>query len=314
MQAAPYFEDAAGLPGTAFWLNSDDGVRIRVVFWPLDGAKGTVVIYPGRTEYAEKYGRIAQDLAQRGYAALAIDWRGQGLADRLHKDPLAGHVESFGDYQLDARAVMGAAQEFGMPEPWVFLGHSMGGCIGLRSLMGDHPFRAAAFSAPMWGIQIAAPLRPVASALAAVSRRMGLSHLYPPGKSGASAFEESVFETNLLTTDAESWDWMRQHVEAHPELTLGGPSLHWLHEALAECSDLADLPAPDLPAIAFLGTEEKIVDSNAIRARMAEWRGEHLVTIPGLRHEVLIEAPEVRRPLIDDMVALFDSAAAGEDA
>ena len=39
--------------GHGRWLRASDGVRIRGVFWPLDGARGTVLMLPGRTEHAE---------------------------------------------------------------------------------------------------------------------------------------------------------------------------------------------------------------------------------------------------------------------
>ena len=59
------------------------GVRIRVGLWHRQGPAGTVLLFPGRTEYVEKYGRTARLLAARGLATLVIDWRGQGIADRL---------------------------------------------------------------------------------------------------------------------------------------------------------------------------------------------------------------------------------------
>ena len=60
------------------------------------------------------------------------------------------------------------------PNPAIMIAHSMGGCIGLRSLMRGLPFKAAAFSAPMWGILMAAWMRPLALAL---SHRLALVRL-----------------------------------------------------------------------------------------------------------------------------------------
>lgn len=302
MAQAPYFEDAAGLPGgVASWLTASDGVRIRMVRWPIKAAKGTVFILPGRTEYAEKYGRIATLLAERGYASLAIDWRGQGLADRLLADRQIGHVESFTDFQRDLTAVIDAAA--GMPRPWVMLAHSMGGCIGLRALMGDHPFDGAAFSAPMWGINIPPMLRPVAIGLASASRKLKLGDRTAPGQKRASYVEDESFGANALTTDEESWNWMRSHLRAHPELGLGGPSLNWLHEALAETRALHAMLSPDLPALAWLGSDESIVDPARIRARMARWTLGGLEILPSQRHEVLMESPARRAARVDEITA-----------
>jgi lysophospholipase len=101
----PFFADLAGGPAEAAWLMAADGVRLRMAHWAA-GDKGLVLLLPGRTEYIEKYGQAAQELARRGYATVAIDFRGQGLADRLIGDPIKGHVGAFADYQLDMQALL----------------------------------------------------------------------------------------------------------------------------------------------------------------------------------------------------------------
>ena len=95
---APLFEAVAGAPagGKAHWLETSDAKRIRVAHWvPEDSANGTVLMFPGRTEYIEKYGNAAGEFTKRHFAFLAIDWRGQGLADRLLDDPRIGQVAKF---------------------------------------------------------------------------------------------------------------------------------------------------------------------------------------------------------------------------
>ena len=79
---APFFADLADGPegGHALWLTAEDGVRLRVAVWP-QGSKGTVLILPGRTECAEKYGRTAADLGRRGYASVAVDFPTDGGGD-----------------------------------------------------------------------------------------------------------------------------------------------------------------------------------------------------------------------------------------
>jgi len=59
MERAPFFADIDDGPegGAAWWLTADDGLRIRLGVWSKEAAKGTVLLFPGRTEYIEKYGR-----------------------------------------------------------------------------------------------------------------------------------------------------------------------------------------------------------------------------------------------------------------
>ena len=307
MTETPLYHDVADAPadGRAFWLKAADGVRIRVGLWRHDGARGTVFLLPGRTEYVEKYGRAAEDLRARGFAMLTVDWRGQGLADRPLDDQMSGHVSDFAEYQLDMDAMLVFARAQRLPEPYYMIAHSMGGCIGLRSLTRGLPFKAAAFTAPMWGILIAAWMRPLAIALTTASRWLNFDNRYAPGTGAKTYVLEAPFTGNSLTTDAEMWDYMRQQALAHPDLTLGGPSLGWLKAALTECHALTQLPSPELPALVALGTQERIVDVGPIHARMTLWRRGTLDIYQNCEHEVLMERATARNNFFDSATQLF---------
>lgn len=305
---APFYADLALGPegGEAFWLTTEDGLRIRAGVWPV-GAKGTVLLFPGRTEYVEKYGLAAADLQARGYATVAIDWRGQGLADRLLPDRMLGHVVRFQDYQLDVQAVLALVRRLGLPEPLYLLSHSMGGAIALRSLMRGLPVKAASFSAPMWGIAMAAWMRPFAQPMAQISGWFGQSHRLAPSTSDKSYVAEADFGGNVLTTDPDMWRYMKRQVVERPELALAGPSLGWLQTALAECRDMSLAPAPDCPALTALGTAEKVVDLAPVHLRMAAWRGGRLEMFTGAEHEIPMETPERRQRFFDLTAELFDA-------
>ena len=107
LEPAPFHADLAEGPAgaRAHWVHTSDGLRIRLGHFPAEEPRGTVLLFPGRTEYIEKYGRTASDLAAGGYDTLCIDWRGQGLADRLLEDVRTGHVHVFEDYQRDVAAI-----------------------------------------------------------------------------------------------------------------------------------------------------------------------------------------------------------------
>jgi lysophospholipase len=291
----------------AHWLKTTDGLRIRVGLWNTPDAKGTVLIFPGRTEFVEKYGRSAQALQDRGYASLAIDWRGQGIADRMTDNRAIGHIGLFADYQHDVAAVMAYAQEMNLPRPYFVIGHSMGGCIGLRSLIEGLDVEAAMFSAPMWGVQMAAPLRPVAWGLSEISKPLGFDHALAPGQSEESYVMRAEFEDNALTCDPDMFKVFREQLTAHPDLGLGGPSLRWLNMSLREMHQLSSAPTPNVPCITFLGTDEGIVDPFRIRSRMGNWTNGQLRVIKNGRHEMLMDKPAMRDPIFDETAAFFDA-------
>src|SRR3954467_631527 len=58
-------------------LKTPDGVNLRYVRWaPPPGRKGTVCVFQGRGECAEKYFESVRDLRARGFAVATLDWRG----------------------------------------------------------------------------------------------------------------------------------------------------------------------------------------------------------------------------------------------
>ncbi|MFK7869930.1 MAG: alpha/beta fold hydrolase [Roseobacter sp.] len=307
LQAAPFYADVAHGPatGAAYWTTADDGVRIRVAAWPKPQARGTALIFPGRTEYVEKYGQVAGALADRGLASVSVDWRGQGLSDRLTADPMLGHVGDFLDYQKDLDVLVAAARELALPEPFFLLAHSMGGAIGLRALVDGLPVKAAAFSGPMWGIAMAPHLKPAAWTLSHLMPKIGRGEKLPPGTKMEHHILTDGFQDNLLTRDPAQFEIMRQQLTAHPELVLGGPSFIWLREALTETSSLAKTTSPDLPCLAFLGSNERIVDIDRVHQRMAAWPKGSLDIIEDGEHEVLMESAAKTTPLFDKIATLF---------
>jgi len=284
-------------------------VRLRAGIWP-EGSRGTVLMLPGRTEYVEKYLHVAVAMAAGGLATVIVDWRGQGLADRLLPDRAAGHVGAFRDYQRDVEAFTGLMRGIGLPEPWFLMAHSMGGCIGLRALLEGLPVRAAVFSGPMFGIRIEPWLRPAAWAVGLASRAVGLGGGYAPTTGAESYVLTTPFADNALTTDPEMYALMQAQLRAHPELALGGPTRHWLAEALIECRALRALPSPDLPAYTAYGSEEQIADTADMIDRMARWPGGRIEAYPGARHEVIMETPERRARFFAAALALYAAAAA----
>jgi lysophospholipase len=307
LQPAPFHADIPGEPvAQAYWARASDGVRIRVASWPKEDAKGTVLLFPGRTEYIEKYAVNAGDFAERGYATISIDWRGQGLADRVNPNPMAGHVAEFADYQLDVAAMVQAAEQIGMPRPYFLLAHSMGGCIGLRALSEGLDVQAASFTGPMWGIGLSALVRPVAWGLSGIGCGLGLGNALVPGTKNRTYVLETAFEDNTLTGDRQMYARMQAQSRTHGELTLGGPSLRWLNRALRECRNLARMDSPAVPCVTVLGTDEEIVDVHAIHDRMSRWPNGDLMLVEKGKHEILMEGTDLRLPATDRIAALFD--------
>lgn len=310
MEAAPLHNDVASAPpgGKAWWVKASDGERVRVAAWRTDhdvSSNGTVLMFPGRTEFIEKYGPAVGQFAARGFSSLVVDWRGQGLTARAKPDRRLGHIDDFAKYQNDVAVLVDVARRASMPEPWFLLGHSMGGCIGLRALHEHLPVRAAVFSGPMWGIQVSGIEHLIAWSVALLGPALGLGDRLTPRTHLDHKLIASEFEGNDLTTDRTMWDFMKDQIARYPDLALGGPTVIWFRAMMFETARLMRLPAPDVPALTFLATRETIVDINRMRRLMARWPNGRLETVDNAEHELMMERPDIRARFFDRAAAFF---------
>lgn len=298
-------------------VRSGDTV-IRAAHWPASSAGaeagdtvGTVLICTGRSEFIEKYFPVVAELRQRGFAVVIFDWRGQGLSRRPLRDARKGHVDRFSDYEGDLLAVAEQVLAPFCAKPWFGLAHSMGGAIALNAAA-DRPdlFRRLVLSAPM--VEIARlPFKATARAVARLCRYGGLSRSFVPGGRGRAMLLRA-FEQNLLTSDEARYHAVLDYMRAEPRLVLGAPTLGWLHAAFVA---MAKLHAPDFPerlrtpVMAVVPGHDRVVEPRATERLVSRLRASRAVTVPGSRHEILMERDLFR----DQFWAAFDAFVPGTE-
>lgn len=276
----------------AVWYSGPDGRRLRAMFAPapsrFSAPRGTVIVCPGRTEFIEKYFEVARDMQTRGFAVVVFDWPGQGLSERDLPDRLAGHIQSF-DLFVEALRIGVAHLRSRLVEPFVMLAHSMGGAIGLEALRTHRiDVEAAAFSAPLWGLKVP----PLAMTISRLLCGFG------QGRAIISAHKmEETFEENEVTNDPDRWRLQRELAAANPDLALGSVTWRWVNAVLHLFEALRQpgaLNAIQIPILVATAQEEMIVENGAheeIAARLVN--AEH-ITIPGAKHEIMMETDERR--------------------
>lgn len=281
------------------WFESAGGKRLRYAIFKshVPVARGTVVLLQGRNECIEKYYETIRHFTARGLWVATFDWRGQGLSERLLKNPLRGHVRRFGDFEADLSIFL---ETIVLPEarlPFCMVAHSMGALVALsmapklanriERMVLLAPFVELSGQAlPSWSIRLASRLM----------RIIGLGRL----GSGRDRFPKP-FSGNPLTTDLERFSRNQALHMAHPELRLAPPSFAWVSEmlnAMVRVTRFEHLDQIKVPTLLIGAGNDKIVAANAIERLGNRFRAGRAVIIDGARHELLQEADRYRIPTL----------------
>lgn len=282
-------------------LKTPDGARLRFVRWEATRGprRGTVCLFGGRGEFAEKYFEVVADLRRRGFAVATMDWRGQGGSSRQLSNPRKGHVGSFSEYDADLKLFMKEIVLPDCPPPFLALAHSMGGNILLRNAVQPGSwFDRMILCAPMIAFaddRVGYP-QSVARAYAEVGCLFGFGRQYVRGGSDYIV-EQGPFEGNLLTSDRERWYRNKAVLDTNPALGLGSPTIGWLRAAYRSMGLVATdgyAGSVQVPMMIFVAGKDEIVSSRAIEDFAVNLKVGTHVLLPSARHEILQEADSIR--------------------
>ena len=294
-------------------LRTADGVELRAAYWRPEGApRGTISLVQGRAEFIEKYFEVIGELLGRGFVVATFDWRGQGLSQRLLRGRAKGHVRRSTDYRRDLDAFIRQLLAPDCPKPWFALAHSMGAAAVLDySASGDgpEPFTRIVGTSPMVDLHGFAGSK-MARRLATGLTDLGLSRLYVPGGSRKSLFEKP-FAHNVLTGDRRRFARAAQVLGLAPALAIGDPTIGWARAAYQLMERLASPQVAErlrTPTLLLASGDERLVSTPAIERFAGRLKTATCVVLPGARHEIMMERPEIR----SEFWAAFDAFIPGE--
>jgi lysophospholipase len=248
----------------------------------------------GRSEFIEKYFEVARDLQARRLAVATMDWRGQGLSERLLPVREKGHIQDFGVFRADLRRFADEVVRKRLPGPYVLVTHSMGGTPALQLLAdGDETYCAAVLCAPMTRLFDGLLHRIGVRLVAQAATRIGLSRYAIAGVKEHSM----AFEGNILTSDRARHERFRELQSAAPNATIREPTYGWVRAATEAMDDLhrpGRFNKLKTPTLIVSAENDHLVRSSdhqwlARRSRLIE-----CVTINGALHEILMERDEIR--------------------
>lgn len=274
-------------------VEAPDGVRLRVASWqPPDGARGSVLLLHGYTEFIEKYYEVVEHLLARGLAVVTYDHRGQGLSQRLLPDQ-RGHQTDFEDMVAEAVAVHERCVGDRLPRPHLLMAHSMGGNVALRVLQ-EYPqrFDRAVLSAPMAGFH-RIPLW-LMNAIATLHVWLGLGRAYAWG-AGDADLDRPV---NRVTSDAARFARALQFWREEPDLVTSGVTWRWVREAtrsIARVARLENLAKIQTPTLLVSAGRDLVVSPDYHLRLERGVPGIRVVQLSESMHEILQESDAIQQ-------------------
>jgi lysophospholipase len=273
-------------------LRAGEGATLRYgIAHPAGRSRGSVLLLQGRAECLEKYSEIVRGLTARRLSVYSFDWHGQGLSDRLLHGRRPTEVRSFDDYLEDLDIFIrkiwcrSEAKRF-------IVAHSTGGHVALR-YMAEHGLRVAGavLCAPMIDLRTRRWPRWFAPLLAQGFVGLGLGHCQLPGERRHLPSLRQ-FEGNHLTSDPERFRILPDLVRAHPAFERRGATYRWVDAAFRS---IAKLNRPGVaksiesPITLLVGTDDTIIDAEAVRAFAARLPKGRVAVLKGARHEIMME-------------------------
>jgi len=281
-------------------LTSFDGKKLHYHYFPNPNAHSNLIIVTGWTEAAPKYAEVIYDLHQAGVETFIMDWRGQGLSDRLIEDPQVTWVADYGDFVKDLHQFVTEVVKPRARHPLIIMGHSMGANV-ITLYMTQHPevFDRAVLSSPMLDMKLGSIPISVGRAVSwlydfvGLGARMVWGHTY---------FDPSKAE-NWVSHSESRWRFWVQYKTDHPEYVLNAASFRWVLEGLRateymkENAHLIRVPLLMLQAGRDLyvatGGQDRVCEKAYYCKK---------ITYPFAKHEILNEVDLIRQDAMDEVI------------
>jgi acylglycerol lipase len=261
-------------------LLGQKGLKLYFQGWlPEKEIRAVIIIVHGIAEHSGRYAAIGQYLAEKGYAAFAMDHRHHGQSEGIK-----GRVDKFRYFVDDLKSFYEHVRAENPNKEIYILGHSMGAAIGLALAidLGVQPAGLIISGAPLRANPYLP--KPVIALLRTMAVLLPYLGLYKMNSSQLSKDPEVV--------DAYDHD----HLVFRGKITAGlGVELLWQARHLEK--GLSKIKAPIL---VLHGQADRVCQpvAAAILNRKASSLDKNIKIYPGLQHEILNE-PERERVFAD---------------
>ncbi|NRA87162.1 MAG: alpha/beta hydrolase [Rhizobiales bacterium] len=282
-----------------------DGIHLRYAVFKTELAKtkGTICVFTGRSEPIEKYFETIKNLQIRGYDVAIMDWRGQGLSDRLTSNRRKGHVTTFENYAKDVDVFMGKIVKQQCKKPYIALSHSTGACVLTQVLAEPKTadlFEKVILISPFYKFEISTLKNIVVRFISAFLVTFGMGKLKATFLEGMPKELKPFDSNNLISSDKFRMEREQKIIKANLNLAIGAPTFGWLHAAFLSIKKINNpkfVRNIRTPVLILMGLGDYLVSQKSIRKVASNVKNCKLIEIDDGRHELLMERDELQKPV-----------------
>lgn len=295
------------------WFRGYDGVRLFYYSYIRAGARGSIVISHGFSEFAEKYNELVFYFLQAGYSVFVPEHRGHGSSIRRLKNAEKVYVKSFEEYVWDLRIfvnrIVKRHHKKKAGTEMILFAHSMGGAIGSLYLERyPHDFQKAVLSSPMIRMRIGGIPYSLGMLMAHIGRRAGFGHMYAAGQHGftkLSCFEHS----SSLSRERHLYAFEKRM--GNTNYRTSGATISWV-SAAGNAADYVrrykNIEKITIPVLVFAAGREHMVNTDEICRFAAKLKDARLVWLYGAKHEPFNAGDAARRQFYDELFCFLLAA------
>lgn len=254
---------------TESYFESADGLRLYYQQWSTAKPQAQIVITHGLGEHSDCYDNFAQQLADCDLKISAWDLRGHGRSQGAR-----GAIEDVYQLTQDLEIFLNFVLKTAQAEyPVILMGHSMGGLILLKTLLGlrQHLVRPLILSSPFLGVALPVPewKRTASGLIAQVVPRLTL---------------DAEITHDMLTRDPEVLHRYDRDPLRHQRISAG-----LFESALESIESVLFHSSAYTSPVFMIGPEEDPVVNSLELVQLAKHLPNpqnQLVLLPGRKHEV----------------------------
>ena len=295
---------------------TDDGVVLR---WgmstPASEPKATIFFIPGYTDTLELHAGTFQQLTNRGYKVIAMDLRGQGLSQRMLKNPEKIWIDSFDTYKKDIAGLISSLDDE-IDGKLIIAGNSLGG-LSATYMLDDRtlPIDAAFLLVPALRV-ISDGVNPEdVVRQTGLFRALGFGERYTPGGTDWRPITVDFTEANYCGSNRMDKAHLKDaFYSLNPEYRVGAMSIGMVNEVFkagAKTRSPAFLDNINVPILMVTGDRDLVVDSAAANEVCGQIEDCTLVRFAKAGHCINHELDEIVTEMfdrLDDFVIQLNAA------